>query len=102
LSDDWASTAYWYQLGPSPALGIAPLSERLPTRAVEPSALHPHVGPPLEPVTDLIEANRAAQRSRMERHQERMRERLAARFELTGEWERGNKDQARGIRDRFQ
>jgi hypothetical protein len=102
LSDDWASTAYWYQLAPSPRTEIAPVAERLPTRAVEPSALHPHIGAPLEPVRDLIEANRAAQRARMERHEERMRERLAARVELTGEWERGNADQARGIRDRFQ
>jgi hypothetical protein len=102
LSDDWASTAYWYQLGPAPRIEIAPVSERLPTRAVEPSALHPHIGAPLEPVRDLIEANREAQHRRMERHEERMRERLAARAELTGQWERGNADQARGIRDRFQ
>jgi hypothetical protein len=31
-----------------------------------------------------------------------MRERLAARIELTGEWESGNADQARGMRERFQ
>lgn len=30
LSDDWSSTAYWYQRLPSPKLTILPLSERLP------------------------------------------------------------------------
>ena len=32
LSDDWASTAYWYQTLPSPPASILPLVERLPSR----------------------------------------------------------------------
>ena len=31
LSDDWASTAYWYQTLPSPVLSILPVEQRLPT-----------------------------------------------------------------------
>ncbi|MBB2671789.1 UNVERIFIED_ORG: hypothetical protein GGE44_001340 [Rhizobium esperanzae] len=31
LSDDWASTAYWYQTLPSPKLTILPVEQRLPT-----------------------------------------------------------------------
>lgn len=31
LSDDWASTAYWYQTLPSPKLTILPVEKRLPT-----------------------------------------------------------------------
>ncbi|THK34151.1 DUF2961 domain-containing protein [Ensifer sp. MPMI2T] len=31
LSDDWASTAYWYQTLPSPKLSILPVEQRLPT-----------------------------------------------------------------------
>lgn len=31
LSDDWASTAYWYQTLPSPRIDILPLERRLPT-----------------------------------------------------------------------
>lgn len=30
LSDDWASTAYWYQTLPSPKLEILPVNQRLP------------------------------------------------------------------------
>lgn len=33
LSDDWASTAYWYQTLPSPEISVPPLEERLPTPA---------------------------------------------------------------------
>ena len=32
LSDDWASTAYWYQTLPGPKLSIQPVTERLPRR----------------------------------------------------------------------
>jgi Protein of unknown function (DUF2961) len=32
LSDDWASTAYWYQTLPSKSFGILPVDQRLPTR----------------------------------------------------------------------
>jgi hypothetical protein len=31
LSDDWASTAYWYQTLPSPVLTVPPVEQRLPT-----------------------------------------------------------------------
>ena len=32
LSDDWASTAYWYQTLPSKAQSVPKVEERLPTR----------------------------------------------------------------------
>jgi Protein of unknown function (DUF2961) len=31
LSDDWSSTAYWYQTLPSPVLTLPPVEQRLPT-----------------------------------------------------------------------
>ena len=31
LSDDWASTAYWYQTLPSPEITVPPVEDRLPT-----------------------------------------------------------------------
>lgn len=31
LSDDWASTAYWYQTLPSPVISILPVEQRLPS-----------------------------------------------------------------------
>ena len=41
LSDDWASTAYWYQTLPSPVATIPPLAERLPTRPDTPPTPSP-------------------------------------------------------------
>lgn len=35
LSDDWASTVYWYQKLPSPVLSMQPVAERIPARAGE-------------------------------------------------------------------
>ncbi|KAA8906911.1 hypothetical protein TRICI_005049 [Trichomonascus ciferrii] len=42
LSDDWSTTAYWYQTLPSPKLNILPVDERLPRKPVLPA-------PPMEP-----------------------------------------------------
>jgi hypothetical protein len=46
LSDDWSSTAYWYQSLPSRPFGIPPVSERLPHRpeaaGPRPPATTPH------------------------------------------------------------
>lgn len=36
LSDDWSSTAYWYQTLPSPQLEILPVNERIPNVAIMP------------------------------------------------------------------
>ncbi|GAB2022865.1 hypothetical protein RyT2_19390 [Pseudolactococcus yaeyamensis] len=36
LSDDWSSTAYWYQTLPSPILSILPVDERIPNVAIMP------------------------------------------------------------------
>lgn len=38
LSDDWSSTAYWYQKLPSPPLQIQPVEERIPALPGEPFA----------------------------------------------------------------
>ena len=44
LSDDWSSTAYWYQtLGDAEALTIAPMEERLPIVATLPEPVQPKV-----------------------------------------------------------
>lgn len=38
LSDDWASTVYWYQKLPSPSLSMQPVTERIPAQPGEPFA----------------------------------------------------------------
>jgi hypothetical protein len=42
LADDWASTAYWYQMAPLTPVSIAPVATRLPTRPPAPPAVEPY------------------------------------------------------------
>jgi hypothetical protein len=96
LSDDWSSTAYWYQTLPSPRLTVAPVDQRLPLR-------------PLDrvieaPLPELTAEQRDARRSAAERMERFVAARDALRAERTGEvdgWESGNVAQARDIRARF-
>lgn len=102
LSDDWASTAYWYQVEPAGTGEIAPLQNRLPSRAVDPSINPPHQGAPLAPVAEEIAQRRAQQQERMRVHQEHMAQRIAERVELTKQWEQGSREGAVTVRDSFQ
>ncbi len=101
LSDDWASTAYWYQTDPAGTGDIAAVADRLPSRAVDAGLATPHRGKPLAPVAEEIEMLRAHQQERMRVYTEHMDQRIAARVKLTKEWEQGNRDQAAGIRETF-
>lgn len=102
LSDDWSSTAYWYQTDPAGTGVIAPVADRLPSRAVDPELDTPHRGDPLPLAAEETARLRAQQEERIRVFTERMQQRLAARYELTGEWETGNRDQATRVRETFQ
>lgn len=96
LSDDWSSTAYWYQTLPSPVLTVPPVAERLPLRPVDRV-----VQAPLPPLSDAQRAARAAASARMERFvaaRDAVRE--ERRLEVDG-WERGNVEIARTLRRRY-
>jgi D-arabinan exo alpha-(1,3)/(1,5)-arabinofuranosidase (non-reducing end) len=41
LSDDWSSTAYWYQRLPTRPFGILPVAQRLPLRPADPASPSP-------------------------------------------------------------
>ena len=93
LSDDWSSTAYWYQALPSPVLTVPDVEERLPLRPVDRV-----IETPLPPLSD-------EQKTAREAAAERMRQFVTSRDALRGErrrevdcWERGNVEQARAIR----
>lgn len=101
LSDDWASTAYWYQTDPAGTGDIAPVAHRLPSRAVDPGVAGPHKGEPLAPAADEIARLRAQQEERMRVYRDRMDERIAARVALTEEWERGSREAAAAIRESY-
>jgi hypothetical protein len=96
LSDDWSSTAYWYQTLPSPTLTIAPVEQRLPLRPIDRV-----VEAPLPELSDEQTAARARAAQRMERFieaRDAMREQRRGEID---EWESGNVTQARDIRARF-
>jgi hypothetical protein len=98
LADDWASTAYWYQLPPGPVLSLKPVAERLPTRpAAEPTV------PPSEPppaVRREVAERRAAAEERRREHMDRLAQRYAAAGRRTDDDERRNREEARALRSR--
>jgi len=96
LSDDWSSTAYWYQTLPSPVLEILPVGQRLPLRPVDRV-----IDVPLPVLTDEQKAARAAASSRMERFVAARDAMRTERQTQVSEWEAGNVAQARDIRSRF-
>lgn len=66
LSDDWSTTAYWYQTLPGPQLDILPVEKRLPNRPkIEPPL--PSSSEPLLPLTEL-------QKKMIHQRQERLKE----------------------------
>ena len=93
LSDDWSSTAYWYQTLPSPILTVPEVEQRLPLRPLDRV-----IEAPLPKLTD-------EQRTAHEQAADRMRRFVAARdaerrnrHDQVTEWEQGNREQARAIR----
>lgn len=101
LSDDWASTAYWYQTDSAGSGVIAPVSDRLPSRATDPGLVTPHRGEPLAPVTDEIARLRQQAEDRHRVFIENLDQRNLARFALTEDWERGNREAAAAVRKSF-
>jgi hypothetical protein len=99
LADDWASTAYWYQLRPTHPATILEIGDRLPTRAAaEPPILASD--PPAGIAAEAGERRAAAERRRRE-HLERHERRIAQARELTAEHERGNREHARALRRKY-
>lgn len=96
LSDDWSSTAYWYQTLPSPVLTIPDVEQRLPLRPQLPV-----VTAPLPSLTDEQRQARQAAAERMEWFISHRNAVWEERRLQVDEWERGNREQARDLRRRF-
>ncbi|MDR2381887.1 MAG: DUF2961 domain-containing protein [Bifidobacteriaceae bacterium] len=103
LSDDWASTAYWYQTDPAGTGVIQPVAERLPSRASDPgNTAPPRSEPPGPPeVATEIAILREHREKRWRAYERSMAERVAARVELTKHWEQGSRQAATAIRESF-
>lgn len=97
LSDDWSTTAYWYQTLPSPQLELPSVEERLPLRPIDRV-----VEVALPELNDEQRAARKAAAERMERFTELRDGMREERRQLVDEWEKGNVEIARDIRTRFE
>ncbi|WP_265521339.1 glycoside hydrolase family 172 protein [Oerskovia flava] len=94
LSDDWSSTAYWYQTLPSPQLQILPAEERLPYVA----HLEPRTAPYSKPLNTEMAAARDAASARDETYRSGKDTEMARKIDLTRAAEIANIEQARRIR----
>lgn len=97
LSDDWSSTAYWYQKLPGPAISILPVNLRLP--------LLPHLSiPEAQGRHAESEDITSAKRAMAEREAvffEKKRQALEAKVERTKSLEKSNMDFCRDVREKF-
>ncbi len=98
LSDDWASTAYWYQTIPSRPFSIPPVQERLPLRPVMPAASSA-LGDAY--LNEEMRALRAAQRERYSRYVEERNAVLADRMGDTRRRSELSREHAHQIRTSY-
>lgn len=99
LSDDWASTAYWYQTLPGPALEMLPPEKRVPRRAQMPTD-----GMHIPDRNNLDKTRQAMHRQRDERMEEFMARRnewFQRRATDSKECSRKSVQIARDVRSRF-
>ena len=96
LSDDWSSTAYWYQTLPSPQLEIPDVDARLPLRPLDRV-----VEAPLPDLSADQKRAREATAARMEKFVTARDAMHAQRKTQIDEWEKGNLEQARRIRAQY-
>jgi hypothetical protein len=98
LSDDWASTAYWYQTLPGRPFSILPVQERLPLRPVMPVA---SAAPADGELNEEMRAMRAAQRERYSRYVEERNAVLADRMRDTRRRSELSREHAHQIRTSY-
>jgi hypothetical protein len=96
LSDDWSSTAYWYQTLPSPVLTVPEVEERLPLRPID--RVMEATPPPLNAVQEAAREAAAERMAAFVAKRDALRE--ERRIEVDA-WEQGNLDQTREIRREF-
>lgn len=99
LSDDWASTAYWYQTLPSPPASILPLEERLPVRGA--ALPQPQPSPRYGTVAEEITQMRAAREERWQRWQDNLAERTRRRGERSLAESEANARHSADLRRRY-
>ena len=93
LSDDWSSTAYWYQLLPTKPFGIQPVEERIPLKfgqtAVQKST---------PPLNDEMKAAHESMKRRAEAFFPKQRGVQAEYNQVARKYAAGNTEYARQLR----
>ena len=97
LSDDWSSTAYWYQRLPTAPFDIPPVEARLPLRPID-TVTEQTIRP--EPTNEQRAAREQAAR-RLAEFRAQRRRLSEERFATVRRSEQGNQHQAADIRSRF-
>lgn len=100
LSDDWSSTAYWYQTLPSPKAGILPVGQRLPTRLAIAGAPAPVA--PAGPAPGEVASMREAYSSRYDEYRASLDRRNEQRVERSRSQAEANTAHAADVRRRYQ
>ena len=98
LSDDWSSTAYWYQTLPCKPLSIIPVDQRLP---VKPQILRPCRQAVREPVTAEMNAAHQAMKNRSEVFMRQKTQALEDKKNRTLEYEKGEINFSKRIKSEF-
>ena len=101
LSDDWSSTAYWYQTLPSPLKLILPVDDRLPSVPPKKVARTNPEGAVESVYSDDQSAALEAARERFIRYKASREEQLDRKIERTREYSQRNVEQAGALRVRY-
>jgi hypothetical protein len=99
LADDWASTAYWYQLHPLTEVTVADVRDRLPSRPAQEPPVEPHAAD--EGLASQVEAAREALAARSDAFFERLGARYADAIARAEDHELRNTRAAADVRNRF-
>jgi hypothetical protein len=97
LSDDWSSTAYWYQALPSQPLSIAPMEQRLPIIPQVPQALQVS----LPPMTEEMRSAHISMEERAKTYMPKKNQALNDKKNRTKEYEKGEIAFSKKIKENF-
>lgn len=97
LSDDWSSTAYWYQILPSEAFGILPVEQRLPIIPQIPQAIQKS----LPEMTDEMQAAHESMNARSKVYMPKKAQALSDKKDRTRQYEKGGLTFSKKIKQQF-
>ncbi|WP_372662182.1 DUF2961 domain-containing protein [Cohnella sp.] len=98
LSDDWASTAYWYQTLPSKPFSILPVEERI---QLMPKVISPIAQPAPQALNNEMKKSFQEAEDRMKKYSEGRQAELQKKLDRTPGHSQGNIDLSKQVRSAF-